>query len=436
MVNQKFQTTAVIGSQWGDEGKGKVTDYFAQNADVIVRWSGGNNAGHTIVFDQKKFKLSVIPSGIFNQKVTCIIANGCVINLEKLIEEINYLKENGYNCNNLKISDRAHIIFPYHLALDESEEQGKKDQAIGTTKKGIGPCYSDKINRVGIRIGDLLEQEQFIKKLTANVAIKNQILTKIYHYEKTFNAEEIAEKIFKQLLPQFKQYITDTRVLLYENLQSGKKILFEGAQGTLLDLDHGTYPFVTSSHPIASSIAVGTGLPLKAVTNIIGITKAYNTRVGAGVFPTEFEDETAKKIREVGNEYGTVSKRPRRIGWFDAVIAKYSAEINGFTGLAITLLDVLTGVKQLKICTGYMLNSKEINYVPSQINNFNLCKPKYLTLPGWEEDITKVTSFQQLPTNAKQYLTKISELVGVPITMFSVGPNRTQTIIVKNMMKE
>ncbi|MCL6428813.1 Adenylosuccinate synthetase [Spiroplasma sp. JKS002669] len=433
MLNQKFQTTAVIGSQWGDEGKGKVTDYFAQDADIIVRWSGGNNAGHTIVFDQKKFKLSVIPSGIFNQKVTCVIANGCVINLEKLIEEINYLKENGYNCNNLKISDRAHIIFPYHLALDESEEKIKKEQAIGTTKKGIGPCYSDKINRVGIRIGDLLEQEQFMKKLIANVAVKNQILTKIYHYEKTFNAEEIAERIFKHLLPQFKQYITDTRVLLYENLQLEKKILFEGAQGTLLDLDHGTYPFVTSSHPIASSIAVGTGLPLKAVTNIVGITKAYNTRVGAGVFPTEFEDEIAKKIREVGNEYGTVSKRPRRIGWFDAVIAKYSAEINGFTGLAITLLDVLTGVKQLKVCTSYVLNGQEINYVPSQINNFNLCQPKYITLPGWKEDITKVTSFEQLPINAKKYLAKISELVGVPITMFSVGPNRKQTIIVKNM---
>lgn len=433
MLNQKFQTTAVIGSQWGDEGKGKVTDYFAQDADIIVRWSGGNNAGHTIVFDQKKFKLSVIPSGIFNQKVTCVIANGCVINLEKLIEEINYLKENGYNCNNLKISDRAHIIFPYHLALDESEEKIKKEQAIGTTKKGIGPCYSDKINRVGIRIGDLLEQEQFMKKLIANVAVKNQILTKIYHYEKTFNAEEIAERIFKHLLPQLKQYITDTRVLLYENLQLEKKILFEGAQGTLLDLDHGTYPFVTSSHPIASSIAVGTGLPLKAVTNIVGITKAYNTRVGAGVFPTEFEDEIAKKIREVGNEYGTVSKRPRRIGWFDAVIAKYSAEINGFTGLAITLLDVLTGVKQLKVCTSYVLNGQEINYVPSQINNFNLCQPKYITLPGWKEDITKVTSFEQLPINAKKYLAKISELVGVPITMFSVGPNRKQTIIVKNM---
>ena len=433
MLNQKFQTTAVIGSQWGDEGKGKVTDYFAQDADIIVRWSGGNNAGHTIVFDQKKFKLSVIPSGIFNQKVTCVIANGCVINLEKLIEEINYLKENGYNCNNLKISDRAHIIFPYHLALDESEEKIKKEQAIGTTKKGIGPCYSDKINRVGIRIGDLLEQEQFMKKLIANVAVKNQILTKIYHYEKTFNAEEIAERIFKHLLPQFKQYITDTRVLLYENLQLEKKILFEGAQGTLLDLDHGTYPFVTSSHPIASSIAVGTGLPLKAVTNIVGITKAYNTRVGAGVFPTEFEDEIAKKIREVGNEYGTVSKRPRRIGWFDAVIAKYSAEINGFTGLAITLLDVLSGVKQLKVCTSYVLNGQEINYVPSQINNFNLCQPKYITLPGWKEDITKVTSFEQLPINAKKYLAKISELVGVPITMFSVGPNRKQTIIVKNM---
>lgn len=431
MLNKEYQTTAIIGSQWGDEGKGKVTDYFAQNADVIVRWSGGDNAGHTIVFDNKKFKLSIIPSGIFNQKVTCVIANGCVVNLEKLVSEINYLKENGYQCDNLKISDRAHIIFPYHLVLDECQEFARKDQAIGTTKKGIGPCYSDKINRVGIRIGDLLDKEEFLKKLKLNVENTNKILKNIYQYEKQFDATIIANKIFNELLPQFQNYIIDSRNLLNEKLKLNQKILFEGAQGTLLDLDHGTYPFVTSSHPVASSIAIGTGLPLKSIINIIGITKAYNTRVGEGVFPTEFEDETSKKIREIGNEYGTVSKRPRRIGWFDAVIAKYSAEINGFSGLAITLLDVLTGIKELKICTNYLLNNKKIDYVPSQINNFKLCQPQFITLPGWKEDITKVTSFEQLPINAQNYLKKISELIDVPIIMFSVGPNRNQTIIVK-----
>lgn len=432
MLDKKFQTTAVIGSQWGDEGKGKVTDYFAQNADVIVRWSGGDNAGHTIVFDNKKFKLSIIPSGIFNQKVTCVIANGCVVNLEKLVSEINYLKDEGYSCENLKISDRAHIIFPYHLAIDECQELARKDQAIGTTKKGIGPCYADKINRVGIRIGDLLDQETFVKKLKLNVENNNKIFKHIYNSETVFDATEIANRIFNDLLPQFEKYITDTRILLVEKLNSGQKILFEGAQGTLLDLDHGTYPFVTSSHPIASSIATGSGLPLKAVVDILGITKAYNTRVGEGVFPTEFKDEIADHIREVGREYGTVSKRPRRIGWFDAVIAKYSAEINGFTGLAITLLDVLTGIKELKICTSYSLNDQEVTYVPSQIKNFELCQPKYISMTGWTEDITQVTKFEDLPVNAQNYLKKISELVGVPVTIFSVGPNRNQTILVSN----
>lgn len=432
MLNTKYQTTSIIGSQWGDEGKGKVTDYFAQNADVIVRWSGGDNAGHTIVFDNKKYKLSIIPSGIFNQKVISVIANGCVVNLEKLVSEINYLKENGYNCDNLKISDRAHIIFPYHSALDECQELARKDQAIGTTKKGIGPCYADKMNRVGIRIGDLLDKEEFVRKLTLNIEEKNKILKNLYNYQETFSAEEITNRIFNELLPNFKEYIIDTRQFLNQELKAGKRILFEGAQGTLLDLDHGTYPFVTSSHPIASSIATGTGLPLKSVVNIIGITKAYNTRVGEGVFPTEFEDETAKTIRTVGNEYGTVSKRPRRIGWFDAVIAKYSAEINGFTGLAITLLDVLTGIKELKIATSYLLNGKEITYVPGQIKDFNLCQPQYITMPGWDEDITKVTHFDQLPENARNYLNKISELVGVPIAIFSVGPSRNQTILVNN----
>lgn len=431
MLKNQTKTIAIIGSQWGDEGKGKISDYFAQNADVIVRWSGGDNAGHTIVFNDNKYKLSIIPSGIFNEKVISIIANGCVVNLEKLVSEIKYLKENGFSCKNLRISDRAHIIFPYHLAMDEAEELSKKDAAIGTTKKGIGPCYADKINRIGIRIGDLLDKEEFNKKLKINVEHKNKILQKVYKYEKSFDSEVISKRIFEDLLPDFKNLIVDTTQLLHEKIKEKRTILFEGAQGTLLDLDHGTYPFVTSSNPIASSIATGSGLPLNAVKEIIGVTKAYNTRVGAGVFPTEFENEVANTIRITGNEFGTVTKRPRRIGWFDAVIAKYSADINGFTGLAIMLLDVLSGIKELKICTHYILNGKKINYIPSQIKQFEKCEPQFITLPGWTEDITKVKSFKELPNNAQKYLNKISELTQVPIQIFSVGPDRKQTVNIK-----
>lgn len=425
------KTLAIIGSQWGDEGKGKITDYFAQTADVIVRWSGGDNAGHTIVFDNQKYKLSIVPSGIFNKDVICVIGNGCVVNLEKLVSEIEYLENNGFSCKNLKISNRAHIIFPYHLAIDEAQELMRKEQAIGTTKKGIGPCYSDKINRVGLRVGDLLDKENFIKKLKVNVLEKNKMLKLVYESNKSFDANEIANNIFNNLLVKFKDYICDTTQLLHEQVTNNKKILFEGAQGSLLDLDHGTYPFVTSSNPVASSIATGTGLPLNAINEIIGVVKAYSTRVGSGVFVSEFEDETAQKIRVAGNEYGTVTKRARRIGWFDGVISKYSADINGFTGLSIMLLDVLTGIDTLKICTNYVLNGKKINYVPSRIEDFNACTGEYISLPGWKEDISKVTSFEQLPKNAQNYLRKISEVTGVAIKIFSVGPDRKQTIFVE-----
>ncbi|WP_342257737.1 adenylosuccinate synthase [Spiroplasma endosymbiont of Nomada ruficornis] len=425
-----FKTTAIIGCQWGDEGKGKITDYYSQNSDVIVRWSGGDNAGHTIVFDHQKYKLSIIPSGIFNKDSYCVIANGCVVNPEKLVSEIEYLKAAGFSCQNLRISDRAHIILPYHLAFDEYEEKIKGDKAIGTTKKGIGPCYADKVNRIGIRMGDLLDKERLLELITDNLLIKNKILKNVYGYEKEFNAQTIYNRLL-ELLPYFKDLIIDTGQFLNEQLVRNKKILFEGAQGTLLDLDHGTYPFVTSSNPSASSIAIGSGISLKAINEIIGVTKAYSTRVGAGAFPSEVFGKLADYIRMTGNEYGTVSKRPRRIGWFDAVIAKYSAQINGFTSLAVMLLDVLTGIETLSICTHYTLNGEIIRYIPSQINNFNKCQPHFITMPGWNEDITNITSYDELPENAKNYLKKISELVGVPIRIFSVGPDRKQTIFIK-----
>lgn len=431
-INQPklFNTTAIVGCQWGDEGKGKITDYFSQNSDIIVRWCGGDNAGHTIVFDHQQYKLSIIPSGIFNKNAYCVIANGCVVNLEKLVFEIKYLKTAGFSCQNLRISDRAHIILPYHLAFDECEEKSKGNNAIGTTQKGIGPCYADKVNRIGIRIGDLLDKDRLLELITNNLVIKNKILKNVYQYEKEFNAQIIYNRLL-ELLPYFKELIIDTSQFLNEQLLRNKKILFEGAQGTLLDLDHGTYPFVTSSNPSANAIAIGTGIALKAVNEIIGVTKAYSTRVGAGAFPSEISGKTADYIRMIGNEYGTVSKRPRRIGWFDAVIVKYSAQINGFTSLAMMLLDVLTGIETLSICTHYTLNGKIIKYLPSQIADFNKCQPQFITMPGWNENITNINSYDQLPENAKNYLKKISELVDVPIKIFSVGPDRKQTIFIK-----
>lgn len=430
MTPKTFNTNAIIGCQWGDEGKGKITDYYSQKADIVVRWSGGDNAGHTIVFNHQKYKLSIIPSGIFNKNTICVIANGCVVNLEKLVSEMEHLKIAGFSCENLRISNRAHIILPYHIALDQCEEKNKGLKAIGTTKKGIGPCYADKVNRTGIRIGDLLNKEHLLQLITDNLIIKNKILTNVYEYEKPFNAEIIGNKLL-ELLPYFKNMIIDTSQFLNEQLIRNKNILFEGAQGTLLDLDHGTYPFVTSSNPSANSIPMGTGIALKAVNEIIGVTKAYSTRVGAGAFPSEMTDKVATYIRTTGNEFGTVSSRPRRIGWFDAVIAKYSAQINGFTSLAITLLDVLSGIETLKICTHYTLNGVIINYLPSQIADFAQCQPHFITMPGWTEDITQVTSYEQLPINAQNYLQKISELTGVVIKMFSVGPDRKQTIMIK-----
>lgn len=430
VTTKKFNTTAIIGCQWGDEGKGKITDYYSQTSDIVVRWSGGDNAGHTIVFNNELYKLSIIPSGVFNKNTYCVIASGCVVNLEKLVSEIENLKTAGFNCDKLRISNRAHVILPYHIALDQCEERFKGDKAVGTTLKGIGPCYADKINRVGIRIGDLLDRDHLLEKLNDNLDIKNKILHNVYGYEKEFSGEIICNQLL-ELLPYFKDLIIDSSQFLNEQLVRNKSILFEGAQGTLLDLDHGTYPFVTSSNPSANSISVGTGISLKAISEIIGVTKAYSTRVGAGVLPSEFTGKVAEYIRETGKEYGTVSKRPRRIGWFDAVIAKYSAQINGFTSLAITLLDVLTNIETLKICTHYTLNGEMINYIPSQIADFNKCEPQFIEMPGWTEDITKVASFEQLPLNAQNYLNKISELTCVPIKIFSVGPDRKQTIFIE-----
>ena len=422
----------VVGTQWGDEGKGKITDFLAGKADVIVRFQGGNNAGHTIIFDGKKFALHLIPSGIFRKDALNVMANGMVINPKAMLEELEMLKQGGVTDFNLAISDRAHIILPYHIELDGMLEELKDDnKKVGTTKKGIGPTYTDKASRIGIRVCDFMDKDIFKEKLTDNLNYYNRIF-------KLFGKEEMSiEAIYREYLnyaQAMKPYVTDTGVLLNKQLEDDKKVVFEGAQGALLCMDHGTYPFVTSSSPTAASVPVNTGISPSYITDVVGITKAYSTRVGGGFFATEFDDEVAHQIREVGHEYGTTTGRPRRIGWIDTVILRHTKRISGLTGLSVMLLDVLSGIKELKICVAYKLNGELIDHVPANIRDYEQCEPVYIDVPGWDEDITKVSSFSDLPLNAQHYLNKLSELVGVELAIFSVGPDRTQTVVLKDLI--
>jgi adenylosuccinate synthase len=422
----------VVGTQWGDEGKGKITDFLAGKSDVVVRFQGGNNAGHTIKFDGKKFALHLIPSGIFRKEAVNIMANGMVINPKAMLEELNMLKDGGITEFNLAISDRAHVILPYHIELDGLFEDLKpEDKKVGTTKKGIGPTYADKTSRIGIRISDFIDEETFKEKLTDNLTYYNKLF-------KLFNCEEISiEAVFeeyKEYAKVIKQYVTDTSVLLNTLLEEDKTVVFEGAQGALLCLDHGTYPFVTSSSPTAASVPLNTGISAKYITEVVGITKAYSTRVGSGYFATEFEDEVAKQIRVTGNEFGTTTGRPRRIGWLDTVVLRHTKRVSGLTTLSVMLLDVLTGIDKLKICVAYKLDGKEIDYIPASIKEYERCEPVFIEVDGWQEDITNVTTFSDLPTNAQNYLNKISELVGVDISIFSVGPDRLQTIVLRDLI--
>lgn len=429
-----MSTIVVVGSQWGDEGKGKITDFLSEKADIIARYQGGNNAGHTIRFDNKTYKLQLIPSGIFNEEKVSVICNGLVVDPKWLLKEINNLKKTGVICNNLKISNRAHVVLPYHLKLDEVEEKRRGSNKIGTTKKGIGPTYVDKYKRCGIRVADLLDEELFKKKLKQNLDEKNELFEKIYGVE-GFSVDEIFDEYFA-IGKELKKYVTDTSKLLSDGEKSKKNILFEGAQGVMLDIDHGTYPYVTSSNPSAGGITVGAGyVPTEGFT-VIGICKAYTSRVGDGPFPTELFDEIGEKIREVGHEYGTVTKRPRRIGWFDTVVMRHSARVSGMTNLSVNCLDVLTGLKEIKICVAYDYKGEKLTEYPANENIIKECKPIYETLEGFSEDITKITSLEQLPENAKNYLRRIEELVGVKISIFSTGPDRTQTHLLEDLWEK
>ncbi len=423
----------VVGTQWGDEGKGKVTDFLAEQADVVVRYQGGNNAGHTIVFDGKKYALHLIPSGIFRKEAINILANGMVINPKAALQELEMLKNGGVDDFQLFISDRAHVVLPYHISMDGLMEDIKSpEKKVGTTNKGIGPTYTDKYSRMGIRVGDFIKPDVFYEKLKDNLGYYNVVL-KAFNKD-TFDVDQLFSeyKVYAELL---KPFVQDTVLLLNHLLEENKKVLFEGAQGALLCIDHGTFPFVTSSSPTAASVPLNTGISPRYITDVVGVTKAYSTRVGGGYFATEFENEIAKQIREVGHEYGTTTGRPRRIGWLDTVVLRHTKRVSGLTGISVMLLDVLTGIDTLKICVGYELDGKEIDYVPAGIEDFGRCKPLYIEVPGWHEDISKVTSFSDLPGAAQNYLRTIGELIGVDVVMFSVGPDRTQTVVLHNVMK-
>ena len=428
-----MKTVAIVGSQWGDEGKGKVIDYLATQADVVVRGQGGNNAGHTLVVGSKKFALRLIPSGVLNPNTINVIGNGIVFDPQGFLEEIEMLQKDNIDTSNIKISDRAHVVFPYHKELDGLAEEARGDNKIGTTKKGIGPCYMDKTERSGIRICDLMDKDIFEKKLRPQVEAKNKIVRNIYgKSEDLFDFDTIYNE-YLGYAEQIRNYVTDTSVVVYDAIKAGKKVLFEGAQGTLLDLDLGTYPYVTSSHPTSGGFAIGAGVGPNMIKDVVGIVKAYTTRVGEGPFVTELDNEIGERIRVQGNEFGTVTGRSRRCGWFDAVIVRYATRVNGLTSISLMLLDVLTGFDTIKICTAYKMGDKILTEFPASLEDLAKCEPVYEEFEGWTEDLTAVENYDDLPENAKKYVEKIEELTGVSVDMVSVGPKRTQTIVRKNI---
>lgn len=416
----------VTGSQWGDEGKGKITDWFACRADMVVRYQGGNNAGHTVMFGGHKYALQSIPSGIFNPNTMNVMGNGMVVNPESVLAELQRLHDQGITDYQLRISDRAAMVMPWHSQLDGAFESLKGETKIGTTKKGIGPAYSDKYSRCGLRMGDLLEPEYFAERLRQAIEIKNRELAS-YGLE-TYEFQPVYDR-FMEYARVLGPMITDTSLLINEALESDKKVLFEGAQGMMLCIDHGTYPFVTSSTPSASSVPVGAGIAPKWIDTVVGVAKAYCTRVGEGPFPTELHDERAHEIRERGHEYGTVTGRPRRVGWFDAVVARYTSRLAGITDWALMLFDVLSGLDKINICIGYRLDGELIANPPSTISKLSRVEPVFIEMPGWKEDITGCKDYEELPENAKAYIAKIEELTGTPVSIISVGPDREQTIV-------
>ena len=423
-----MSTTVVLGAQWGDEGKGKVTDFFASTADYVVRFQGGNNAGHTIVVGENKIALSLTPSGVLYPNCTPVIGSGCVIDIGFLKQELEMLNEKNINTDKLVISANAHVVMPYHKLLDELIEESLGENKIGTTKKGIGPCYADKIQRKGIRIQDLLDETNFEIKVRKNIEDVNLTLTKIYDHSPLVVDDILDEfSAYKDIVTN---HVADASLLIANAIKNKKTILFEGAQGTLLDIDHGTYPFVTSSNTSSGNAAIGSGVGPKNIDRIVGVTKAYISRVGSGPFLTEQKNEIGDFLIEKGAEFGVVTGRRRRCGWLDLISLKYSVRVNSLTELFITKLDVLSGLEELKLCVGYKDNDEVITDYPFNQNVLNTAEPVYETFDGWTDDISTVKSFEDLPNNAQSYIKAIEAFIEVPITFISVGPERTENIII------
>jgi adenylosuccinate synthase len=422
---------AVIGAQWGDEGKGKIVDMLAEKARYVVRFSGGDNAGHTVVNPYGEFKLRLTPSGIFYPDTTSIIGNGVVLNPAILLGELEELNSRKVDTSRLYISDRAHLIMPYHIAIEGMEEDSLGENAIGTTRKGIGPAYADKVARTGIRAGDLLDKEVLKERLTLALKYKNKIITKVFRKE-PLSFDEIYGQ-YCEYADRLSPLICDTTAMLAAAVERNEPILLEGAQGTLLDPDFGTYPYGTSSSPMAGGACIGSGLGPNALTHVLGVFKAFQTRVGAGPMPTELHDETGDAIREYGQEYGTVTRRPRRCGWFDAVAARLSKRVNGFTSIAITRLDVLDKMPRLKICTGYKVDGETIESFPASAAVLEKCQPVYEEITGWEKPTNGARIFSELPTKAQRYVKRLEEIIGCPASLISVGQRREQTIVRKSI---
>ena len=421
-----MSTKVVIGAQWGDEGKGKTIDILAGKSDVVVRTSGGNNAGHTIEADGVTYKLHIMPSGILNPRTLNIIGMGVVIDPKVLIEEIDGMESQGISTKNLKIDSRAHVIMPYHIELDGLSEKARGKGDIGTTKKGIGPCYMDKTERSGIRMCDMINPEKFSTMVHENLKIKNKIIELVYGGT-PFDADAVIAE-YSAYAKRLAPYVTDTTPILYDSIKSGKEVLFEGAQGILLDIDLGTYPYVTSSHPISGGVCVGSGIGPKDIDECIGILKGYTTRVGNGPFPTELNDEVGEQIRQNGHEFGTTTGRPRRTGWFDAVIAKYAVRTNSLTSIVLNKIDPLGNIGKIKICTAYEKNGQIITDFPPTLEELAECKPIYEELDGWTEDISNIKDFKLLPIAAQRYVRRVEELCGCKIASIGVGPGRDQNI--------
>lgn len=421
----------VVGTQWGDEGKGKIIDVLGHKADYVVRFQGGNNAGHTVVVDGEKFILHLLPSGMLHGNGKCIIGPGVVVDPAVLLKELKTLDDKGAKTDHLFISDRAHLIMPYHVELDKLQEEASGDKKIGTTKRGIGPCYSDKISRKGIRVVDMLDIELFAEKLKGNLEEKNILFTKIYNAPE-MDYEKMLEES-KAHIELLKHRIIDSTPIINQALDEDKFVLFEGAQAMMLDIDHGTYPYVTSSSPTAGGVTVGAGVSPRKINRIIGVMKAYTTRVGEGPFVTELENETGEWLRKTGFEFGATTGRPRRCGWLDLVVGKYATMINGLTDIVITKIDVLSGLDTIKICTGYEIDGKVYTTSPASTESLSRAIPIYEELAGWKEDITQMKNYDELPENCKKYIKRMEEILECQITMVSVGPDRTQNIFLKEI---